>query len=147
LISATASVEIDRPVPDVFAFVAEPANEPTWHTDITSGSLEPAGPPAQGKVVHLSFRTLGRQVDGVADVTTFEPNRKIVYAARAAYAGLKFTNTYTFEPSGGGTRFTRQVDLEPVGILRLFAPLMRGQIAARSTRFVQNLKRRLESTP
>ena len=145
MISATASVEIDRPVPEVFAFVADPANEPSWHTDIVSGSLEPAGPPGPGKVIHLSFRTFGRRVDGLADVTTFEPNRKIAYAARDAYAGLRFTNTYFFEPSGDGTRFTRHVELEPTGIVRLFAPIMRGQIAKRNARFTQNLKRRLES--
>jgi uncharacterized protein YndB with AHSA1/START domain len=145
LISATASVEIDRPVPEVFAFVADPANEPSWHTDIVSGSLEPVGPPGPGKVVHLSFRTFGQRVDGLADVAAFEPNRMIVYAAREAYAGLRFTNTYLFEPSAGGTRFTRHAELEPKGIVRLLERMMRGQIAKRNARFTQNLKRRLES--
>ena len=67
--SAVASIDIDRPVPDVFRFVAEPANEPFWHTDVVNASLEPAGPPAAGKVLHALFRTMGRTYPAIADVT------------------------------------------------------------------------------
>ena len=145
MISAEASVEIARPVADVFRFVADPANEPAWHTDVISGRLEPAGEPGAGKVLHGRFKAFGRTADAVADVTTFEPDRRIVYAFRAATFGLRPTLTYSFERVDAGTRFTRRVDAEPFGVFRILAPIMGGQIAKRSAGFVQNLKRRLES--
>ena len=145
MISAETSIEIDRPVSEVFRFVADPTNEPLWHTDVVSGWLEPAGEPGPGKVMHGRFKAFGRTMDAVADIATFEPERRIVYRFQKPAYGLKPTLTYSFEAIGATTRFTRRVDAEPFGIGRLLAPIMGGQVASRNAGFVQNLKRRLES--
>jgi uncharacterized protein YndB with AHSA1/START domain len=141
MISASASTEIARPLGEVFQFVADPSNEPTWYTDMVTGRLEPAGEPGPGKVMIGRFKAFGRESDATADVTVFEPNRRMVYAYRAPAFGLKPTPTYIFEPTATGTRFTRQVEAEPVGLMRLMA----GQLKTRNASFVQNLKGRLES--
>jgi uncharacterized protein YndB with AHSA1/START domain len=147
LISASASTEIERPVSEVFRFATDPTNDPVWHTDMVRGLLEPPGPPAKGQVLYATYHAFGRTADAVADVTVFEPDRRVVYTYRTPTFGLKPTITYLFEPLGDRTRFTRGVNAEPSGLVRLLAPLMAGQIAKRNARFVQNLKRTLESAP
>ena len=146
MISAESSAEIARPVEEVFAFVADVGNESKWHTDVVSARLDPPGPPAQGKVLHGRFRTLGRTRDGVADVIGFDPARSITYAFRAPTFGLRPILTYTFQPKGAGTRFTRRIDAEtngPAGILFTF---MKPILARRTAACVQKLKRAIEQS-
>ena len=146
MISAVSSVEIDRAISDVFRFVADPANEPSWHTDIVRARLEPAGPPGPGKALHATFRTMGRTSDGVADVATFEPDRRIVYRFRTRTMGMEPTLTYALEPAGSRTRFTRRIDLVPHGVMRLASPVVGVMLRGANARFARNLKQRLEAT-
>ena len=146
MISVESSVEIARPVEEVFAFVADVANEPKWHTDTVRGRLDPPGPPGKGKVLHATFRAMGRTFDGVADVVEFEPARLIRYRFREATMGLKPTFVYRFEPSAQVTRFTRRLEAETSGAMALVAPLMRPLMTRRNSGFVANLKRELETS-
>ena len=146
MISALNSVEIKRPVSEVFQFVADPSNEPKWHTDIVRAALEPAGAPGPGKVLKATFRTMGRTSDAVADVSEFEPDRRIVYRFRGRTMGMLPTLTYSFEPVGDRTRFTRVLAVEPYGLMRLLAPLMGGMLRSGNAKFARNLKQRLEAT-
>ncbi len=54
------------------------------------------------------------------------------------------TITYLFEAADGGTRFTRRVQIESSGLMRLILPFMRVMIAKANAGFVANLKRVLE---
>jgi carbon monoxide dehydrogenase subunit G len=57
---------------------------------------------------------------------------------------LKPTLTYRLEPSDGGTRFSRRVDVQPSGVFRIMEPMMRSMVQKGNARFVQNLKNALE---
>jgi hypothetical protein len=103
------------------------------------------GPPRLGTVLYARYKAFGRTADAVADVIAFEPDRRIVYAYREPTFGLKPTITYTCEPAGALTRFTRAVEAQPFGLARILGPLMAGQINKRNAGFVANLKRKLES--
>jgi hypothetical protein len=52
--------------------------------------------------------------------------------------------TYLFEPADGGTTFTRGVQLEVSGMMRLMQPIMRMMMPKSNAGFVANLKRVLE---
>ena len=54
--------------------------------------------------------------------------------------------TLSIEPQGDSSRFTRRVEMEPLGILRLLAPFIKGTFRKQNEGFVANLKRVLEST-
>lgn len=145
MISVAASVDIDRPVAEVFSFVADPANESSWHTDVVTARLEPDGPPGPGKVMHGTYRSMGRTFPGVADVTAFEEDRRIVYRFRGRTMGMEPTVTYLFEPVGERTKFTRRLDVVPRGPIRLAAPLLRLMMKKANATFARNLKLRLET--
>ena len=146
MISAVSSIEIERPVSVVFRFVADPTNEPTWHTDVVRARLEPAGPPGPGKTLHATFRTMGWTSQAVADVAAFSPDRRIIYRFRGRTMGLQPTLTYAFGPLGDRTQFTRRLDAIPFGLMRVFGPLIRPMLTRANAMFVRNLKQRLEAT-
>jgi hypothetical protein len=61
------------------------------------------------------------------------------------FAGLQPRITYTVEPVGEGTRFTRAVEMRPGGLKVLMTPMMAFMVPRRNKVFVENLKRELES--
>lgn len=58
---------------------------------------------------------------------------------------IKPTLTYTFEPVGDTTRFTRAMDVRPAGKTRLMEPFLRRMMIKNNASYVQNLKQLLET--
>lgn len=67
---------IDRPIAEVFHFVAEEhvRNHPRWDPDIELW-LEDDRPLSVGTVIHRRNRRSGTPVEGTMEVVEFEPNR------------------------------------------------------------------------
>lgn len=142
MINVEHSVVINRPVKDVFAYVADQTNEPKWHTDVLE--VHPEGPIELGSTVTWLINFMG-QNQYVSEVTAFEPDRRIELTARRG--PLKPTLTHTFEQANGQTRYTRGVQIPFQGIFRLVGPVMKatGAPDKRNARFAQNLKELLEA--
>ena len=147
-ISAESSAIINRPVQEVWDFVADPRNEPKWHTDILEirSAADPASGPGQdwvvGKALTVTVQFMGRKNYQV-EVTKKEDNHLLEITTTTG--PMKPVATYLFERSNGGTRFTRHVDIPVEGPMRLVRPLMRRNAAKRNAQFVQNLKGLLET--
>jgi len=141
MIDLEHSVVIRRPVEDVFAFVADQANEPKWHTDVVD--VRPAGPIRLGSTVTQHVKFMGT-TEYVIEVTAFEPQRRIELTTRQG--ALKPTLTHTFEGGDGQTRYTRHLQIPLQGKFRLLGPIMKATGAAdkRNARFAKNLKHLLE---
>ncbi|MBW3587950.1 MAG: SRPBCC family protein [Actinobacteria bacterium] len=141
MVRAKSTVEIERPLEEVFAFVADQSNEPKWHTDILR--VDPQGPIELGSRVRWVVRFMGEN-QYLNDVTAFEPGRRIEMAALEG--PLKPTVTHSFEEVDGRTRYTRHVRIPLQGMFRLVGPVMRATGAAhrRNARFARNLKDLLE---
>ena len=63
----------------------------------------------------------------------------------AWFYGLPWRITYLYETEGAGTRFTRQVEVMPHGMLRLVEPLLARRVRRNNRRDMLNLKRVLET--
>ncbi|MGH2738960.1 MAG: SRPBCC family protein, partial [Actinomycetota bacterium] len=75
-------------------------------------------------------------------VTGWEPNRREVIEVTSK--PFSPTLTYLFEPADGGTKFTRQIDVEAGGFFKIVMPLMRRMMRKQNAQFLQNLKKVLE---
>lgn len=141
MIDLEHSVLIDRPVDEVFAYVADQTNEPKWHTDVLE--VRPAGPVQLGSSLTQQIKFMGTS-EYVLDVTAFEPLRRIELTTRQG--ALKPTLTHTFEDAGGRTRYTRHVQIPLQGVFRFLGPVMKATGAAdrRNARFAENLKAQFE---
>ena len=142
MIDTSDSVTIERPIAEVFAFVTDTANDPAWHTDILEARKTSVGPIGSGTTWHLRFKPAMGVSEGDAEVVTFEANRMEVM--RSVVGPMQPTLTYLFEPTDGGTRFTRRVQIKVSGIMRVMEPMMRLMTPKGNAGFLANLKQVLE---
>lgn len=141
MIDETYTVTIERPVNEVFDFVADPSNEPDWHYDVKEVIRPKNGPYELGETFQWIIK-FGSTNTYSVEITGFEPNRFIEVTAREG--PILPVLTHTFQPEGDGTRYTRRVRFETRGLVRVMAPLMK-RINDPNKRWAENLKTLLES--
>jgi uncharacterized protein YndB with AHSA1/START domain len=116
------SIVIDRPVETVFAYVTDVTNDPAWHTDVLEAQKTSAGPIGVGTVWHARFKPAMGISEGDMRVVMFEPNRKHVMMGDVGH--MHPTLTYVLEPSNGGTKFTRHVQISVSGWMKIMSPMI-----------------------
>jgi carbon monoxide dehydrogenase subunit G len=143
MIIAESTTSIARPAADVFEFVSDLRNDPRWHTDILEARLAEEGPIGKGLTFIVRFKPFMGQSEGTVTVSDYEPPRRIVLQGKMGK--MAPTVILSVEPQGEGSRFTRRVEMEPPGMMRLMAPFMGGTFRKRNAGFVANAKRVLEA--
>lgn len=137
------SIQIARPIEEVFAFVADPQNDPAWCPKVKS--VQPAGgvaggPGARFVVVHrpIPFRP-ARRMDYT--LVEWEPPHRIEWREDDGHDLIAVT--YNLEPADDRTGFTQRDDAE-ISAPRLLHPLMRVGIGTDIARQLRHLRRHLE---
>jgi uncharacterized protein YndB with AHSA1/START domain len=136
------SVSIARPPSEVFDYVSDVRNDPNWHTDVLSVS---SSTPQIGKgtVFEVKVKPSMGVSEGTMTVADYEPPRRLVLDGRMGKMAPKVT--YTVEAEGSGTKYTRTVEIDPPGVMKLMSPMMKMMIGKSNNGFLANLKRVLES--
>lgn len=142
MIVGESTVTINRAVEDVFAYVSEAKNEPIWHHDVIDVRTTSDGPMELGTRLAWTVRFAGTE-DYAIEVSDLEPNRLLRLTTSEGRGHP--TLTHWFEPVEDGTRYTRRVEIQPEGLLRVLQPIMRLQAPRRNARWAQNLKHILEA--
>jgi uncharacterized protein YndB with AHSA1/START domain len=136
------TVTIDRPVEEVFAFLAEFENVPTWNYAIEETTKTSPGPVAPG-ATYRQTRSVPRRANEEFEVTLFEPPSRI--AIRGQIGPFRTRAIYVLERVGSATKLTNEVDLEPSSVaLKLVAPLAVPRVKAAVARNLGKLKAILE---
>ena len=135
-------VTIERPVEDVFAFLADFENVPTWNYAIEETTKTSAGPVGLG-TTYRQTRAMPRRREEGFEVIDFEPMRRLEIQGEI---GPFWTRAgYVLTPVAGGTRLTNEVDLEATSVFpRLVAPLVVSRIKAAVAQNLRKLKQVLE---
>ena len=138
------SIEIDRPVEEVFAYVANPKNLPEWSTLAieVKDAPEPIG---EGDTFTAVGKFLGRRFETPYERASYEPNRR--YTDRATGGPVPDQEwTYTFEEvSEGTTRLTRAAEGEPGGFFKLADPLIERALKRQVRADLETIKDLLEA--
>src|SRR5439155_18968362 len=105
---------IERPPAEVFSYVADVRNDPSWHTDVLEvrSSTDAVG---MGTVFNVKVRPSMGVSEGTMAVSRYEPPRLIEFQGRMGRMAPTVTNVC--EPDGDGTRVTRRVELDPPGVM------------------------------
>jgi len=126
MINLDLGVLIDRPVKDVFAFVANPNNMSKWNSAVVS--LEQVTPGVVG--VGTKFKTvgemMGRRIEGDMQVTAYEPDTKCGFQVQAG--PMQVNLTMTFKTVGTGTKVSLNAQGNPGGLFKLAEGVMAGQV-------------------
>jgi carbon monoxide dehydrogenase subunit G len=113
-------IRIDRPAEQVFDFVADLRNGPTWNPDSSNVVLTSGGPVGPGSVFEEDRERFGRTV---TTIDAFERPARLGFDARASRVHVRVR--YAFEPDGAATKVTCTAELRLRGASRLLEPVLR----------------------
>jgi uncharacterized protein YndB with AHSA1/START domain len=131
-------IEIARPLEEVFAFVADPRNDPRWCPKV----LSVEGGPERYDVVHKPVPLRPARRLSMTRVRE-EPPRMIEWHQDDGTDVFKVT--YELSPAAdGGTRFVQRSDATVGAVPRFLHPLWRHGISRDVARQLRVLKRALE---
>lgn len=114
------TVTIQRSREDVFAFLAEFENLPSWNYALSSTRRTDSGPVGVG-AQYTQTREIPRHAVETFEVIQFEPIDRL--AIRGTLGPFRAESGYLLEEADGATVLTNSMHLEPEGPLRLVAGL------------------------
>jgi carbon monoxide dehydrogenase subunit G len=144
---ASYSVTVNRPVADVFAYVADGEKCKEWRPGVLD--IKRAGGSMTGEVGTRYLQgvkgPMGRRISADYDITVFEPSKRLEFQTVSGPA--RPHGRYDFAPTadGAGTNLTFALDAELSGLRGM---LMGGQIQKTmdsEVRMLDNLKHVLEA--
>lgn len=140
-----ASIQINRPVEDVFAFVTDPARIPDWQPaiqEITDISSRKPG-------VGTKFIEKGRlglvKTAIVWEIIDFEPNVSCTFRSDSFLATTEVT--FLVSEIDGRTLYEAAQKAAPKGLFKLAEPLLERQTLRQRRTYMADIKRILESRP
>jgi uncharacterized membrane protein len=107
MVTLEASVDIDRPVEEVFEYVADLSHIPDWAPSMQNVQVD--GPVRVGAKVRQTHVFLGKSVDVTSEITEYQVNRSLGFTSPKPF---RVTQTTEFEPRDGGTRVTGRLQAE-----------------------------------
>jgi carbon monoxide dehydrogenase subunit G len=135
------TVTIERPVHDVFRFVADLENVPRWNYAIVETRKTTAGPPGVG-TTYRQLRSVPSRTEEILRITELEPNKRVeIHGEIGPFVG---TLIYEFEELDGATRLTNSAELEARGIAKLASPIVSGRVRSAVAENLGVLKELLE---
>ncbi|MGW0021274.1 SRPBCC family protein [Rhodococcus sp. NPDC003382] len=104
------SVVISRPVSEVWDFLMNPHNWPSWDSSNLECEQITDGGVGVGTRWRGANRILGKRFDWENEFTEYEPHKRAV--TKSVGGKLNFATISKFEETDGGTRFTYRTESE-----------------------------------
>jgi len=124
MIRATWTQRIERPVEQVFDYVADLDHEPEWNADASNVVRVTPGEVGLGTVWEEDFRRVGHYV---TTIDAYERPRAVSFDARNPRTDARVR--FQFAPDGSeATTVSCTVELTMKGAMRLLEPLLSGSI-------------------
>lgn len=120
------NVTINRPVEEVFAFMADNRNDVRWQDGLLEVRVTPDGPLGAGTQVIEVRKWLGRRLESTRLITEFIPNVKVASETTDGPVGVK--GSLVFEPVEGGTKVTQHMEMQTRGFFAVADPLAAGSV-------------------
>jgi uncharacterized protein YndB with AHSA1/START domain len=141
-----ATVVIDRPIAEVFAFLADGENDPKFSPRVLEIAKTTDGPPAVGTVYASTVKDAGMKTKRAFKLTEFEPPTRIRWAETSKNLVTAPEGGYDLEPDGSGTRVTIYNVLEGHGPGKLIAPLALRSARKGADDFGKSIKAAVEAS-
>ena len=141
------SAVIDRPIGEVFAYLAEGTNDPQFSPRVLEIRKEPTGPSALGTVFVSRVKDAGMKTDRRFELTTFTEPTTLRWTERSKNIVTVTDGGYDLEDLGNGrTRVTIFNTLAGHGIGKLIVGSALKAAVKDADAFAQRIKVAVEST-
>ena len=142
-VHAELTIEIARSPEDVFGYLTDVSNLPSWQSGVHRAEIEDGGEARAGAHIREWRHLLGRELSTRLEIT--ECDRPRLFSLKALQSPVPFTVRHELEPSSDGTQL-RVVGEGDAGLLPGFATGIMARRAQRQFRKdFERLKRILES--
>jgi len=142
MITVEKSVEINKPIEDVFAYATNIENITKWQEGVESIEVEGDPNAVGGKYTEVR-KFLGREMKTTLEITAHESNAK--WAAKVLQGPVPYDVVASYEPSAGGTKVTMHIDGEPSGFFKLAQGAVQKQLNTSMEEDLQRLKEQVEA--
>jgi uncharacterized protein YndB with AHSA1/START domain len=137
------SVEIKRPVDKVFAYTTDAKSWTKWQSTFPEAEQTSQGAVHVGTTFKGKIRMMGLTMKWTAKAVEYEPNRKF---GKNIVCGLITNEQHnTYDPIGGGTKFTIVYNMKVGGLMKLFSPMIVSSTRKALKKALGNLKSILEA--
>jgi len=144
-VRVVGSVDIDRPASQVWAYVADYGNDPSWRAAVTQLRPSVPGPVQVGVTTHERLRLLGMTFRTDANLDRVEAGRLLEWRAHDRQKQLH--GSRLVESSGPAScRFTEVVEGRLLGPSRVLEPLVAWLLQRQATTDLGRLKQLLETS-
>ncbi len=141
-----ATAVIDRPIEEVFAFLADGTNDPKFSPRVLEIKKVTDGPPGAGTIYESTVRDAGMTTKRRFELTEFVAPTTIRWAERSKNLVTATEGGYDLVPEGGGTRVTIHNVLDGHGLGKLLVPLALSSARKGADEFGQSIKRAVEAS-
>lgn len=142
-----ATVVIDRPIEDVFAFLADGENDPKFSPRVLEIRKRTAGPPGEGTIYESTVKDAGMKTTREFELTHFVAPTRIRWAERSKNLVTASEGGYDLEPAGPGATKVRIYNvLAGHGFGKLIAPLALKAARKDADAFVNRIKQAVEAS-
>jgi carbon monoxide dehydrogenase subunit G len=136
------AVETARPPAEVYAFLADPSNLPTWQEDVEE-VRDTTGAPLPTGATFTEVRTfMGKRLESLLEVIASEPGRE--FSLRTVSGPVRVSIRHLLEPSGAGTLVRLEAEADAGKLLGLGGPLVRRAAERRARADFERLRTVLE---
>ena len=133
---------VDKPIKEVFAFVANPNNMSKWNSAVVSLEQITPGEVGAGTKFKSVGEMMGRRIEGEMQITAYEPDTKCSFQMNAG--PMQVNINLTFKTVGTGTKISFNAQGNPAGIFKLAEGAMQGRVKAMMEENLARLKSALE---
>jgi uncharacterized protein YndB with AHSA1/START domain len=143
-----ATVVIDRPIDEVFAFLADGENDKKFSTRIVEMEKTTDGPPGAGSVYASTAKDGPIKAKHEFELIAFEPPKRIRWKELTTNTPVVVPKGgYDLEPAGDGTRLTFFNVLEGRGLLgKVIAPMALKSARKGADAFAASIKAAVEAS-
>lgn len=140
-----STVTTPRSQADVYAYLADFANQAEWRFDVLASELIAGEAGATGARYRQRVKPGRKEMESEVELTEAEPHRRVGF--RTVDDGpVTVSGVWRIEPAGDGTRVDAQIAIQPHGFLKLFEPMMGPSLRKTSARYEAALAERLGGT-
>ena len=142
----TTTVVIDRPIEEVFDFLADGTNDPKFSPRVLEIRKTTDGPPGVGTVYASTVKDAGMKTKREFRLTEFERPSRIRWTETSKNIITVPEGGYDFTPEGSGTRLSFYNRFEAHGLGKLIAPLALRSAIKGADDFGRRIKAAVESS-
>jgi len=141
-VRAEVTIEVARTPDDVFAYLTNVSNLPSWQSGVHSAQIEDGGLPRAGARIRESRHMLGRELNTMLEITDYDPPR--LFVLKALNSPVPFTVRHELEASEAGTTMTVTGEGDAALVPGFASGIMARRAEKQFRKDFERLKKRLE---